>query len=161
MSNPVEWWQFSNVKDPQGFFQKSACLFSSQYNFQSMTTQKFVIDWAVAHLIYECLDLANFLSDHQTLGTHTDIIRFQPGITTSFRWMHPGACSFGFDVSKQCLCKRLKTRLWNWNSRQPHFSSILSMQASSIISVGYHMKMEWQKGWWGCLVGLERGVRCE
>jgi hypothetical protein len=71
------------------------------------------MDWAVSHFIYERLNITTFLSDHQTLGAHTDIIQFQPGVTTTFRWTHPGSRPFGFGVSKQCPqkdCKRLKTR---------------------------------------------------
>ena len=82
----------------------------SQNNFQPTSTQKFVMDWAVSHFIYERLNLTSFLSDHQTLSAHTNIIQFQHGLTTSFRWTHPGTCPFSFGVSKQCSCKRLKTR---------------------------------------------------
>lgn len=71
------------------------------------------MDWAVSHFVYERLNIVTFLTDHQTLGAHTDIIQYQPEVTTTFRWTHPGSRPFGFTVSKQCPgkdCNRLKTR---------------------------------------------------
>ena len=69
------------------------------------------MDLAVNHFIFERGKLDGFLRDHQSLGAHTDIVQFQSGITTTFRWSHPGARPFGNDINKQCPgCKRLKTR---------------------------------------------------
>ena len=85
------------------------CCFSQHY-FQPATTQKFIMDWAVFQFVFEHIKLTSFLSDHQTLDAQTDIIQYQPGITTYFRWTHPGMHHFVFWVSKQCPCKRQKTR---------------------------------------------------
>ncbi|KIM40990.1 hypothetical protein M413DRAFT_28089 [Hebeloma cylindrosporum] len=93
-------------------FEKVLCF--SQPNFQPSATHKFMMDWAVSHFVFERLNISSFLSDHQSLGAHTDIVQFQPGNTTTFRWTHPSIRPFGIGISKQCPgddCKRLKTRL--------------------------------------------------
>ena len=105
---------------PSGLFEKILCF--SQHNFQPTTTQKFMMDWAVSQFVFERTKLTSFLSDHQTLGAHTDIIQYQPGITTYFRWTHPGMHPFGFGVSKQCPCKRLKTRTRKRSSTENQIS---------------------------------------
>ncbi|KIM38491.1 hypothetical protein M413DRAFT_76005 [Hebeloma cylindrosporum] len=84
----------------------------SQANFQPSATHKFVMDWALNHFVFERQGLNTFIRDHQALGAHTDIIQFQPDKTTTFKWTHPGARPFGFDINKQCpYCQRLKTRV--------------------------------------------------
>ncbi|KAF8801925.1 hypothetical protein BYT27DRAFT_7114022, partial [Phlegmacium glaucopus] len=56
--------------------------------------------------------LENILRDHQNIGAHTDIVQFQHGNTTTFRWTHPGAHPLGFGINNQCpSCKQLKTRV--------------------------------------------------
>jgi hypothetical protein len=99
----------SNVHLSRMLFEK--ILSFSQADFQLSTTHQFIMDWAVNHFIFERPTLNGFLRDHQALGAHTDIIQFQPGKTTTFKWTHPGARPFGIDINKQCPdCQRLKTR---------------------------------------------------
>lgn len=50
------------------------------------------------------------LREQQELGAHTDVIEFQKGKISTFRWTHPGARPMGVPVTKQCRsCHRLKT----------------------------------------------------
>jgi hypothetical protein len=83
----------------------------AQEDFQPSTTHKFFMDWALNHFVFDRQKLEGFLREHQSLGAHTDIIQFQSGTTTTFRWTHPGARPFGNNINKQCPgCGRLKTR---------------------------------------------------
>lgn len=92
-----------------GLFDKILCF--SQVNFQPSATHKFVMDLALSHFIFNRPKIENILHDHQNIGAHTDIVQFQAGIVTTFRWTHPGARPLGFGVYNQCLnCKRLKTQ---------------------------------------------------
>ena len=92
-----------------GLFEKTLCF--SQVNFQPSATHKFVMDLALSHFIFDRPKIENILHDHQNIGAHTDIVQFQAGIVTTFRWTHPGARPLGFGVYNQCLnCKRLKTQ---------------------------------------------------
>lgn len=69
------------------------------------------MDLTLSHFVFERPKLDGFIRDHASLGAHTDIIEFQPGKTTIFRWTHPGARPLGCPVNKQCPnCDRLKTR---------------------------------------------------
>jgi len=130
-----------NVDPPSNLFEK--VLSFSQPNFQPTSTHKFVMDWAVSHFIFERLNITSFLSDHQTLGAHTDIIQYQPGMTTTFRWTHPGSRPFGFGVSKQCPqedCKRLKTRSRKGSST----ADCISLQCSQCKhKVSFHLDPTW------------------
>lgn len=90
-------------------FEKIICF--ADEDFQPSATHKFFMDWALSHFVFERQKLESFLRDHQGLGAHTDIVQFQPTVTTTFRWTHPGARPFGNDIRKQCPgCGRLKTR---------------------------------------------------
>jgi len=99
----------SNVYPLRQLFSTILCY--SQADFQPSATHKFMMDWALSHFVFGRPKLDGFIREHASLGAHTDIIEFQPGETTIFRWSHPGARPVGFHISKQCpACGRLKTR---------------------------------------------------
>lgn len=68
------------------------------------------MELGLQHFIYNRPSLAPILRDQQELGAHTDVIDFQPGQITTFRWTHPGARPMGSRFVNQCSsCQRLKT----------------------------------------------------
>lgn len=69
------------------------------------------MEFGLQHFIYNRSSLASILRDQQELGAHTDVIEFQPGQISTFRWTHPGARPMGSRFINQCSsCQRLKTR---------------------------------------------------
>lgn len=62
------------------------------------------------HFVFDQPNIEYFLREHQALGAHTDIIQFQSGKMTTFKWTHTGTRPLGFGINPQCpSCKRLKT----------------------------------------------------
>jgi hypothetical protein len=64
-------------------FCKTLCF--SQQNFQPFFTHSFFMNLAVQHFIHKHTNLAHLFSDHQELGTHTDIIESQSTKISTFR----------------------------------------------------------------------------
>ena len=94
---------------PQKTFRQNPGLLPN--NFQPAATHHFIMSWALPHLIFDRTFIKYLLPEQQALGAHTDIIQFQNGTTTTFRWTHPGARPMGMSITKQCpKCKKLKTR---------------------------------------------------
>jgi hypothetical protein len=92
----------------RGLFSKIICF--EQSDFQPSLAHSFVMDIALTNFIYDRLGLDSILRQHQELGAHTNVIEFQRGKVSTFRWTHPGARPMGEDIAGQCCeCNRLKT----------------------------------------------------
>ena len=83
----------------------------SQDNFQPASTHHFIMSWVLSYFVFDRRNIKYILPEQQALGAHTDVIQFQDGKTTVFRWTHAGARPMGVGINKQCpTCKQLKTR---------------------------------------------------
>ena len=120
-------------------FQKILCF--SQDDFQPSATNKFIMDLTLSHFVFGRPNLDGFLREHASLGAHTDIIEFQAGKTTTFRWTHPGSRPLGFPINKQCPnCNRLKTRVPKQNDNG---TSILVRCSACKHTVTYVLPAGW------------------
>jgi hypothetical protein len=91
-----------------GFFRKILCF--SQVDFQTFFAHSFIMDFALQYFIYDRTNLFPILRGQQELGAHTDVIEFQPGKISTFRWTHHGSRPMGFGIVDQCAgCHYLKT----------------------------------------------------
>lgn len=68
------------------------------------------MDLELQHFIYDRTNLVFILRGQQELGAHTDIIEFQSGKISTFRWTHHGSRPMGFGFVDQCSnCHHLGT----------------------------------------------------
>jgi hypothetical protein len=69
----------------------------------------FLVDAMQQWFIYGRTPVSGMLTNHQVLGSHTDIYFFyHDGRISRLTWSHPGIRPFGTALALQCKCKSLK-----------------------------------------------------
>ena len=67
------------------------------------------MDFSLHQFIYGRSLSPGVFSNHQVLGSHTDIYIFHhDGNISRYTWSHPGIRPFGMPLRLQCQCKSLK-----------------------------------------------------
>jgi hypothetical protein len=81
-----------------------------QLDLQPSCANAFLMDTALHWFIYERSPISGMLSNHQTIGSHTDVYFFYcSGSITRLTWSHPGLRPFGTPLAVQCQCKTFKS----------------------------------------------------
>lgn len=117
----------------------------SQDNFQPASTHHFIMSWVLTHFVFDRREIKYILPEQQALGAHTDIIQFQKGNITVFRWTHAGARPMGVVISKQCPnCKKLKTRSPVKLPKKQSLRKVLLRCSSCQKTTPYELPSEWK-----------------
>ena len=150
LNSSFHWWMDGWYR---GLFKK--IIGFTQASFLTSMVHSFVMDVALQNFIHGRLDLRKIMKAQQVLGAHTDVVVFEPGKITRFKWTHPSIRPMGSDISRQCKkCYYLKTlKVLNTND-----NSTTKLKCSNCLrEKEYEKSKEWSWADGSLVKGDERG----
>lgn len=117
------------------------------------------MSWVLTHFVFDQRNIKYILPEQQALGAHTDIIQFQEGNTTVFRWTHAGARPMGVVITKRCPhCGKLKTRSPVKLPKKQRLKKVILHCSSCKKSTPYKLPPKWNWVHKPALKGDNRGA---